>query len=73
MANTQESILTAKHSFIFEEDGRTMTVVKGATVRVGHPLLRGREDMFTPLVVDFEHTPRRGRPPGSGKSQGGED
>lgn len=71
MANTQESILAAKQSFVFvDEDGKEGSVRKGATVRVGHPLLRGREDMFEPLVVNFEHTPRRGRPPGKSNEGG---
>lgn len=49
-----DQIMVATNSFVFEHKGVTMHVPKGATVRVGHSLLKGREDMFRPLVVDYD-------------------
>lgn len=51
MARTDETILVALTTFAMN-DG---TVVhRGQTVRVGHPLLKGCESLFMPIVVDFE-------------------
>jgi hypothetical protein len=51
MARTDDTILVAHTAFAMS-DGRV--VHRGQTVRVGHPILKGRESMFSPLVVDFE-------------------
>ena len=32
---------------------------RGTTVRVGHPLLKGREMLFRPFKVDYEFEPPR--------------
>lgn len=51
MARTDDTILVAQTSFALN-DGKV--VHRGQTVRMGHPLLKGREDLFVPLEVDFE-------------------
>jgi hypothetical protein len=47
-------IYVAKNSFVYEEDGMVKHVPQGATIRAGHPLLKGREGFFSPLVIDFD-------------------
>jgi hypothetical protein len=49
------TIFVARASFVCDLDGESVHVPRGATVRDGHPLLEGREDLFGPLTVDFEH------------------
>ena len=49
------SVMVVKQSFVYVEEGIEHFVPKGATVRVGHPLLTGREEYFKPLKVDFEY------------------
>lgn len=61
MARTDDTILVAKHSFAMANG---LIVHQGMTVRVGHPILKGRESAFEPLVVDFEvdeQAPNAGR------------
>lgn len=48
-------IFVCKATVIFERGGETVQVQGGATVRAGHPIMEGREDMFTPLVLDYEY------------------
>jgi hypothetical protein len=49
-------IFVAKSTFFYTDDnGRQAQIVKGATVRQGHPVMKGREDFFEPLAVDHEH------------------
>lgn len=47
-------IMVATSTFLFEHNGVLKHVPQGTTVRVGHPILKGREDLFHPLVVDYE-------------------
>jgi hypothetical protein len=51
MARTDDTILVAHSSFAMANG---VVVHKGTTVRVGHPMLKGREELFSPLVVDYE-------------------
>jgi hypothetical protein len=46
-------VLIAKRAFVTEMNGKRLAVGKGMTVREGHPLLEGREHMFT-SGCDFE-------------------
>lgn len=56
MAAQEESLLQASDTFHFVgPDGIPVVVNKGDIVRIGHPMLSGRESLFAPLVVDFEH------------------
>lgn len=47
-------ILVAKHAFVFAQDGKEVSVRKGATVRVGHPILDGNAVHFESLQVDYD-------------------
>jgi hypothetical protein len=62
------AILVARESVIFAYDGNQVYIHKGrTTVREGHPVLRGREDLFEPLVPTFDldsPPPRPAAPPG---------
>lgn len=49
-ARTEDTILVVRESFVYA-GGR---VNKGQLVRVGHPLITGRESLFVPLVVDYD-------------------
>lgn len=45
----------AKESFSTELDGAPVTVrARVTTVREGHPLMNGREDLFEERQVDFD-------------------
>ena len=48
-------IFVAKDSFSTTLDGQPVVVQKGVTrVRAGHPLLKGREMFFEPLIVQYD-------------------
>jgi len=48
-------IYVAKQSFATELDGVPIIVNRGATrVRAGHPLLKGREDLFELITVQYD-------------------
>lgn len=47
-------IVRANTSAQFEHGGQVVRIIKGeTTVEVGHSILKGREHMFEPLIVDF--------------------
>ncbi len=48
-------ILVAKVAFHTTLNGAPLYVSEGTTVREGHPLLKGRGDLFGPMEVDYEH------------------
>lgn len=54
MALSPRRLYVCRNTFVFEEDGITKSVRRGAVVRAGHPIMDGHEDMFSPLVVDYE-------------------
>lgn len=69
--NTEEAqILVANTSAVFSDGGRNYRIIKGrTTARRGARIIRGREHLWTPLVVDYdlpvtEEPPKRkrGRP-----------
>lgn len=49
------AVLVALDSAFFTHEGQPVTVTRGVTtVREGHPILKGRENLFGPLKVDYE-------------------
>lgn len=53
-AKAEPEILIADQSVAFEHDGKPCTIIAGkTTARVGNPILKGREHLFKPLVIDF--------------------
>jgi hypothetical protein len=62
-------VYQARESFTTILDGEPVSVRKGARVRAGHPLLKGRDDLFVEEAsnIDFEWdgpTPETRRGPG---------
>lgn len=49
-------IYVAREGAVFEVDGTPVFIQQGTTARAGHPILKGREHLFEPLVPDFEVT-----------------
>lgn len=48
-------ILVARESVMFDFEGRRVFIREGTTtVRAGHPVLKGHEGLFIPLVPTFE-------------------
>jgi hypothetical protein len=47
-------LFRAKEGLFCDLDGVPYVITKGQIVREGHPVLRGREASFEPLVPDFE-------------------
>lgn len=57
------TIYRAKESFTTTVGGKDISVIEGrTTVREGHPLLKGRETLFEPLVVDYDVEQATNRP-----------
>lgn len=54
MASAPDRLFVCKNTFMFETDGVLEVVKQGAIVRAGHPVMVGREGMFTPIRVDYE-------------------
>ena len=50
-----EGIFVCRSTVLFEHDGVEVAIRRGATVRAGHPIMKGREDMFEPLVVEYDY------------------
>lgn len=55
---TDPSIVRAKRTFAYTDEHGTHMIRKGQTVRVGHPVLKGRDRLFEPATVDHEHKPK---------------
>lgn len=55
MANEKtRRLYVAKQSFATEFEGTPVVIQKGNTVEEGHPLLKGREDLFKLIEADFK-------------------
>jgi hypothetical protein len=51
----EAGILIASESFLTDWEGQRRIFTAGqTTIREGHPLVKGREQMFKPLTVDYE-------------------
>lgn len=49
------AILIATESAMFDYEGKRVVITAGrTTAREGHPVLKGREQLFGPLQVNFE-------------------
>ena len=55
MASKKGDIFVATESFVANVDGEDIHVARGRTlVLAGHPLLKGRDDLFEPVKVHFD-------------------
>ena len=50
----EPELYIGKASATFDFEGSPVYVGPTTVVRAGHPIMKGREDMFEPLVVHFE-------------------
>lgn len=57
MALSPRRLYVCRNTFVFEVGGVAQSVQRGAVVRAGHPIMDGHEDMFSPIVVDYEVAP----------------
>lgn len=53
---TEPGLYIGKEPATFEHEGAPVFIGPATVVRAGHPIMRGREDLFTPLVVHFDVT-----------------
>lgn len=49
-------LLVPNQAMMFDHEGKRIVTVpyKWPVVREGHPILKGRGDSFSPIVVDFD-------------------
>lgn len=51
---TDTGLYVGKEPATFEVDGVPVFIGPTVVVRAGHPIMKGREDLFTPLVVHYD-------------------
>ncbi len=54
----EPDLYVGKEPAMFAFEGSTVFVGPNTVIRAGHPIMRGREHLFTPLVVHFDLAPR---------------
>ncbi len=54
-----KGIFAARTGFVATIDGKYYVIRKGATVRAGHPLMKGRKELFEEFKVDYDLKPKR--------------
>ncbi|HTI28259.1 MAG TPA: hypothetical protein VL652_45170 [Kutzneria sp.] len=57
MAN-ESDLYVGKEPMTFEYEGSPVFISPAIVVRAGHPIMQGREDLFTPLVVHHDVEPK---------------
>jgi hypothetical protein len=59
VAQPESGLLIATESITFEHRGQPVFLHPGSVIRTGNPIIRGREQFFTPLVIvaDFDNGP----------------
>jgi hypothetical protein len=51
---TEPDLFVGKEPATFEFEGSPVFIGPAIVVRAGHPIMLGREDLFTPLVVHYD-------------------
>lgn len=51
---TEPDLYVGKDPATFEYEGSTVFIGPGTVIRAGHPIMKGREHLFAPLVVHFD-------------------
>lgn len=55
----EPDIYVANRTAVFQHDGRRVRITKGqTTVRRGHPIMEGREQLFDPFTVEYDTVTR---------------
>jgi hypothetical protein len=50
----ETDLYVGKDPVTFDYEGAPVFIGPTIVIRAGHPIMKGREDMFTPLVVHFD-------------------
>lgn len=53
----QPDLFRGKEPCTFDVDGSPVFIGPDTVVRAGHPIMAGREDLFEPLVVQYDVEP----------------
>lgn len=51
---TEPDLYVGKEPATFEHEGASVFIGPTVVVRAGHPIMKGREDLFVPLVVHYD-------------------
>jgi hypothetical protein len=51
---TEPDLYVGKEPATFEHEGSPVFIGPTIVVRAGHPIMKGREDLFVPLVVHYD-------------------
>lgn len=52
--STEPGLYVGKEPATFEHEGAPVFIGPTIVVRAGHPIMKGREHLFAPLVVHFD-------------------
>lgn len=50
----QPDLFVGKEPVTYEFEGSSVFIGPGVVVRAGHPIMKGREDLFEPLTVHYD-------------------
>jgi hypothetical protein len=50
----ESDLYVGKEPATFEHEGSPVFIGPSVVVRAGHPIMKGREHLFTPLVVNYD-------------------
>ena len=56
---TEPDLYVGKEPATFEHEGSPVFIGPAIVVRAGHPIMKGREDLFVPLVVHYDVDPAK--------------
>jgi hypothetical protein len=59
---TEPDLYVGKEPMTFEHEGSPVFIGPTIVVRAGHPIMKGREDLFVPLVVHYDVEPAKDEP-----------
>jgi hypothetical protein len=54
---TEPDLYIGKEPATFDFAGAPVFIGPSIVVRAGHPIMKGREDLFTPLVIHYDVEP----------------
>ena len=54
---SEPDLYVGKESATFEHEGSPVFIGPNVVVRAGHPIMKGRESLFEPLIVHYDVEP----------------
>lgn len=54
MAESESGLYVGKEPATFEHEGAPVFIGPSIVVRAGHPIMKGREGLFAPLVIHYD-------------------